>query len=152
MAADSTAMGMGHDSDGPDGPGQLPEFGPVRMAWDRSIPGVLKVLVRGVGGDPDAALRRWRHNFQLAREANLHKLLVVLDLTGPVIPEAQLARMISQVAEAGVDEFRIAIVQTRHERQRHDELGVLVAMEHGIAARVFSDEASALLWLRYGAR
>ena len=27
-----------------------------------------------------------------------------------------------------------------------------VAMEHDIAARVFPDEASALLWLRYGAR
>lgn len=145
-------MGMGHDPDGSGGTGDAPDFGPVTMAWDRSIPGVLKVLVRGIGGDPEAALRRWRHNFNLAREANLHKILVVLDLTGPVIPERQLAWMIAQVAEADIGEFRVAIVQLRHERQHHDELGVLVAMEHGISARVFPDEASALLWLRYGAR
>ena len=31
-------------------------------------------------------------------------------------------------------------------------LGIPLAMEQGVAARVFPDEASALLWLRHGAR
>src|SRR6476661_6772521 len=55
-----------------------PDFGPVTMQWDRSIPGVLRVVVTGTGGDPDAALRRWLYNFNLARESNLHRIMVVL--------------------------------------------------------------------------
>lgn len=131
----------------------LPEdFGPVAMQWDRSIPGVLRVVIQGIGGDPDAALRRWLHNFQLAREAGLRGILVVLELSGPQIPEPQLARMIAAVASADVGEFRVALVQTRHERQSNDELGILIAIEHGISARMFPDERSALVWLRYGER
>ena len=134
------------------GAGEPPDFGPVDMAWDRSIPGVLKVMITGTGGDADAALRRWRYNFNMAREANLRGVLVVLGLTGPLIPEPQLAAMIADVASGDVGDFRVAIVQTRLERQPHDELGILIAIEHGITARVFPDEASALVWLRYGER
>jgi hypothetical protein len=122
------------------------------MQWDRSIPGVLRVVVTGVGGDPGAALRRWLYNFNLARESGLRRILVVLQLTGPLIPEPQLASMIAAVATADVGDFRVAIVQTRLDRQPHDELGILIAIEHGIAARVFADETSALVWLRYGER
>lgn len=128
------------------------DFGPVTMRWDRSVSGVLKVTITGVGGDPDAALRRWRYNFGLARSANLRRILVVLDLTGPLIPEQRLAAMIAAVATEDVGDFRVAIVQLRHERQMHDELGILIAIEHGITARVFAEEASALVWLRYGER
>lgn len=128
------------------------DFGPVEMRWDRSIPGVLKVTITGTGGDPDAALRRWRYNFNLARTSSLRSILVVLDLTGPLIPEPQLAKLIAAVASEDVGDFRVAIVQLHHARQPHDELGILIAIEHGITARVFSDEPSALLWLRYGER
>ena len=128
------------------------DFGPVTMSLDRSIPGVLKVRVCGEGGDAEAALRRWRYNFALARSAGLQKILIVLELSGPVIPEPALAAMITQVADLDVADFRVAILQTRHERQRQDELGTLIAMDSGITAQVFPDEGSALLWLRYGTR
>lgn len=128
------------------------DFGPVSMEWDRSLPDVLRVVIRGIGGDADAALRRWLYNFNLAREAGLRRILVVLELDGPQIPEPQMARMIASVASEDVGEFRIAIVQTRMQRQPNDELGILIAMEHGLAARVFADERSALVWLRYGER
>ncbi|MGN6513289.1 MAG: hypothetical protein ACTHKZ_06920 [Lysobacteraceae bacterium] len=141
----------GHADDGA-AADALPDFGPVSMHWDRSLPGVLRVVVAGVGGDADAALRRWRYNFDLAREGGLRRILVVLDLSGPVIPEPQMARMIAAVATEDAGEFRVAVMQTRLERQPHDELGVLIAIEHGIAARVFADERSALVWLRYGER
>ena len=58
--------------------------------------------------------------------------------------------MIAQLADLGAADFRVAIVQMRHARQQHDEVGTLIAIEWGISARVFPDEASALLWLRYG--
>jgi len=60
--------------------------------------------------------------------------------------------MVSKVADLNLEGFRVGIVQTRHERQANDESGVLVAMECGITARVFSDELSALVWLHHGER
>ena len=146
----------GADKRRPFPPGQVPtvpegDFGPVTMSLDRSIPGVLRVHVRGEGGHADAALRRWRYNIAYARDAGLQKILVVLELSGPVISQPALAAMIGQVADLNIADFRVAIVQMRHERQQQDELGTLIAIECGITARVFPDEASALLWLRYGA-
>jgi hypothetical protein len=127
------------------------DFGPVTMSLQRDIPGVLKVRIQGRGGDADAALRRWRYNFGYARDAGLRRLLVILELTGPVISESSLAAMIGTIAaETDITGFRVALVQTHHERQQQDEIGTLLAMEHGASARVFSDQASALLWLRHG--
>lgn len=153
MAAIDPAMQADHEKAAVPRPAPVVhegDFGQVTMTLDRSIPGVLKVETRGRGGDADAALRRWRYNFALARGAGLRKILVVLELSGPVIPEATLAAMIAEVAELDVGDFRIAIVQLRHERHQQDEIGTLIAMERGIAARVFPVEASALLWLRHG--
>lgn len=127
-------------------------FGPVAMRQDFDIPGVLRVVITGEGGHADAAFERWRHNIQVARDAGLDKLLVVLELTGAVIPEERLAAMIGRVAALGVQGFRVAVVQTRYERQNQDELGVLLAMERGITAGVFPDETTALVWLRHGVR
>jgi hypothetical protein len=127
------------------------DFGPVRMVLDRSIPGVFRIEITGEGGHAEAAYRRWRHNLAIARQAGLDKILVVLSLSGQVIPEPDLAAMIAKVAALEFRDVRVAVVQTRHERQIQDEIGILLAIEHGIAARVFPDEASALVWLRHGA-
>jgi hypothetical protein len=121
------------------------------MVLDRSIPGVFRIEIAGEGGDADAAYRRWQHNLGIARQAALDKILVVLSLSGKVIPEPELAALIGRIAALEIRGIRVAVVQTRHERQNQDELGILLAMEHGIAARVFPDEASALVWLRHGA-
>lgn len=121
------------------------DFGPVTMVLDRTIPEIFRVEISGTGGDADAAFRRWRHNLAIARDAGLRRILVVLDLDGEVIPEPALAAMIGKVAALDLRGFRVAIVQRRHERQNQDELGILLAMERGITARVFPDEASALL-------
>lgn len=128
------------------------EFGPVTMRQDRSIQGVLRAVISGEGGHADAAFKRWQYNIESARTAGLEKLLVILELSGPVIPEERLAAMIGRVAALGVQDLRVAVVQTRHERQNQDELGVLLAMERGITVGVFTDEASARIWLLHGAR
>ncbi len=127
------------------------DFGPVTMEADRDIPGVLRVRVHGRGGDAGAALRRWRHHILRARTAGLERLLVIRDLQGPVISEGELADIVAQLGRLDLRGLRVALVQTRHERHRIDELGTLLAMEQGADARVFPDEASALLWLRHGA-
>jgi hypothetical protein len=127
------------------------DFGPVTMVSDRDLPGVLRVRVQGRGGDAGAALRRWRHYIARAREAGLNRLLVIRDLQGPLISEVELAALVAQLATLDLRGLRVALVQTRHERHHIDELGTLLAMEQGAGARVFPDEASALLWLRHGA-
>jgi len=138
-------------------PGRTPtvvegDFGPVTMTVDRGIRGVLRAYIRGEGGHADAALRRWRYNVTLARELGLRNILVVLELSGAEIQKPAMAAMISKVADLELEDFRVAIVQTRHERQANDESGALVAMECGITACVFSDELPALIWLHHGER
>ena len=128
------------------------DFGPVTMTLDRSEHGVLRVHIRGEGGHADAALRRWRYNFGQLRRLGLHKLLVVLDFHGPMMTEAGFRRVLDGVADLELADLRIAVVQTRHLRQRQDEISAMLALESGITAAVFSDEGSALLWLRHGGR
>ena len=126
-------------------------FGSVDMKVDRSVPGVFVARVSGLGGDADAAARRWRHFVEEARSYGKTCLMVARDLEGPVLSHDALARMVRQLADIDLHGLRIALVQARHERQRIDELGALMAMERGGGIiRVFADEASALIWLRHG--
>jgi hypothetical protein len=128
------------------------DFGPVTMTLDRSEHGVLRVHIRGEGGHADAALRRWRYNFEQVRKAGLHKLLVVLEFSGPTMTEAAFRGVVAGVADLDLRDLRIAVVQMRHERQRQDELSAMLAIESDITAAVFTDEGPALLWLRHGER
>ena len=126
-------------------------FGSVEMKIDRSVPGVFVARVSGRGGDVDAAARRWRHFVEEARSYGKHCLMVVRDLEGPVLSHDALVRMLGMLADLDLHALRIALVQTRHDRQRVDELGALMAMERsGGIIRVFADETSALIWLRHG--
>jgi hypothetical protein len=138
-------------------PGRTPtvvegDFGPVTMTLDRGIRDVLRAYIRGEGGHADAALRRWRYNVTTARDLGLRNILVVLELSGAEISKPAMAAMVAKVADMDLEGFRVAIVQTHHERQSNDESGVLVAMEFGITVRVFSDELPALIWLHHGER
>ena len=51
-----------------------------------------------------------------------------------------------------MSDLRIAIVQLRHARLQNAEIGTLAAIEREIAVKLFSEERSALLWLRHGER
>jgi len=128
------------------------DFGPVTMTHDRRLPGVLRVHIRGEGGDAAAALRRWRYNVSAARDAAIDKLLVVLELTGPMISDAGLEDMIARLGDLDLSQLRVAIVQLRHARLQNAEIGTLAAIEREIAVKLFSEERSALLWLRHGER
>ena len=140
-----------------DAPGKAPtvvegDFGPVTMTHDRRLHDVLRVHIRGEGGDAAAALRRWRYNVSAARAAATDKLLVVLELTGPMISDAGLEDMIARLGDLDMSDLRIAIVQLRHARLQNAEIGTLAAIEREIAVKLFSEERSALMWLRHGER
>ena len=126
------------------------DFGPVQFRIDRSVPGVFVARVTGHGGDAEAEARRWRHFVQATRAGGKSRLMVTCDIDGPVLSEAELARMVAMLAGLDMDGLRIAIVQPHLERQRIDELGAQLAMEQGCVASVFENEPSALIWLRHG--
>ena len=126
------------------------DFGPVVFRIDRSVPGVFVARVTGHGGDAEEAARRWRYFVQAARAAGKSRLMVARDLDGPVLSEAELARMVAMLAGLDMDGLRIAIVQPHLERQRIDELGAQLVMEQGCVASMFENEPSALIWLRHG--
>ena len=64
-----------------------------------------------------------------ARASGKSRLMVSRDLAGPVLSEAELARMMAMLSDLDLDGLRIAIVQPRLERQRIDVLGAQLAME-----------------------
>jgi hypothetical protein len=129
---------------------RMQDFGGATLEEDHSIPGVFAVRVRGPGGDAEAAFRRWRHILTRAGEVGSNKLLVFRDMHGALVSEQELPALMQRLGEYDMASLRIAMVQPHHDRYRIDELGSLLAMEQGADARVFPDEASALVWLRYG--
>jgi hypothetical protein len=130
-------------------PPRVAGFGDTRVEEAHDIPGIFVARVSGRGGCAVAALQRWRHLLGRAQQQGHDKLLVVHDMHGPSLAEDALPGL---MRDLGVDlrGLRIALVQPSHERYRIDELGSLLAMEQGADARVFPDEPSALVWLRYG--
>lgn len=123
-------------------------FGSTRVQEDRSHPGVFAVHMRGDAGGVEQALACWSHVLARARAERTSSVLVFLEMEGATISEDQLAGLVGRLGVLGG--LRIALVQPRQERYRIDELGSLLAMEHGADARVFPEEGSALVWLRYG--
>jgi hypothetical protein len=150
FASEDAANAWLAESETGDGTRGAGGFGQVRLEIDRSVPGVFVARVSGRGGDADAAARRWRHLVATARANRKTSLMVARDLAGPVLSQDALSRMIAQLADIDLHGLRIALVQPRHERQRIDELGALMAMERGGMIRVFAEEPSALIWLRHG--
>lgn len=125
-------------------------FGSTRIQEDRSHPGVFAVHMRGEAGGVEQALACWSHVLARARAERMSSVLVFLEMEGATISEDQLAGLVERLGISVLGGLRIALVQPRQERYRIDELGSLLAMEHGADARVFPEERSALVWLRYG--
>lgn len=132
-------------------PGGVEEcFGSTRVEEDRRHSGIFAVHMRGEPGDVEQALACWSHVLARVRAEGLSSVLVLLEMEGPTISEEQLGWLMERLGAAGLGGLRIALVQPREERFRIDEIGTLLAMEHSAGARVFPDERSALVWLRYG--
>jgi hypothetical protein len=132
------------------GTGVTEWFGSTRVEEDRSFPGVFAVRISGEAGETGQALACWRHVLGRARAESAANLLVFLEMQGATLSEEQLAGLVEQLGLPLLGGLRIALVQRQQSRHRIDEIGTLLAMEHGAGARVFPDEGSALVWLRYG--
>lgn len=126
------------------------DYGELSLSRDFDLPGVLRVHISGRSGDAVSVLRAWQEVIDSIRATGMLHLLAVLDMHGDTLQDYELAAVVTRLAGLAPQGLRIALVQTRSNRQDYDERASLLGIERGFSVAVFADEASALLWLRYG--
>ena len=126
------------------------DYGELSISKDSDLPGVLRVHISGRSGDAVSVLRAWQEVLDNVRKTGKLQLLAVLDMHGETLSERELTAVVTRLAGLAPKGLRIALLEMHGNRQHYDERAKLLAMERGFNVAVFADEASALLWLRYG--
>lgn len=103
-----------------------------------------------VGGDSSVAttIGYWREIAKVAREQGADALLLVDEMTGTPLEEKDWLDVVLALKDEGLQRLRIAHVKPLGLQQV--EFCEIFARDAGIVARVFEDERTADLWLRYG--
>ncbi len=118
----------------------------VDIAPHPEIAGVLRARVQGEETF-DNTVAYWRRIVQaVAENGTLQKLLVMDELRGDPLGEAQWLELVLDMRDQRLDALRIAHVRVWGLREI--EYCELYARDAGLDARVFADEASATEWLR----
>lgn len=112
----------------------------------------LRARATGTNGTLETTLACWHAIAAEVRRLAPPALLVVDDMEGEPPPPGQLLEFVQAMQGQGMDAVRIAYVERHAEQLPQVEFAGLLANEHGFDARVFADEAEAVLWLRYGER
>ncbi len=110
----------------------------------------LRAEVIGRTGNLENSLAFWEIVAGEALRLNVTTLLVVDAAAGEPLEMGQLQKLVHSVSKLGLGELRIAFVETINARIRHDEAAEILGRELGYVVRIFSQEAEAALWLRYG--
>lgn len=128
------------------------DYGPLTISRDRDIdlPGVLRVRINGRSGDPASVLRVCQEIFNNIRDAGVLHLFGGAGHARGNIVGVRIGCGGDATSRVGPQGLRIALVQTRSNPQVYDERASLLGIERGFSVAVFANEASALLWLRYG--
>lgn len=117
-------------------------------------PPLLTVHLRGMVS-PEANLavttEYWRQIARTVREVGAGQLLVLDELPGEVMSDAELLRFFDSLAGLGLEAVQIAYVEARLDQVARIEYAQLLAQERGYRVRAFANEPEARLWLRYGA-
>ncbi len=109
----------------------------------------LRVAVRGVAS-LDATIAYWRAIVQEAARDRPDYLLLIDELRGPALGEAEWQQLVDMLVGKGLEAVRIAHVKPNGlDAVEYCELS---ARQRGFEARVFTEERAAALWLRYGER
>jgi len=110
--------------------------------------GVLRVEVSGPGTYANT-LAYWKTLVAAVNEQTPRGLLLIDITTGTELSPQEWKALVDAVSGKGLEAVRVAHVKPHGLQQI--EFCELYAREAGITARVFTDEAEADLWLRYGA-
>ncbi|MCR6496672.1 hypothetical protein LJB71_10875 [Thermomonas sp. S9] len=92
----------------------------------------------------------WRQIARTVREVGAGQLLVLDELPGEVMSDAELLRFFDSLAGLGLEAVQIAYVEARLDQVARIEYAQLLAQERGYRVRTFANEPEARLWLRYG--
>ena len=112
-------------------------------------PGFLRAHVFDGQDSVEVSQAMWRMLGAECRTVGLDRLLVLEDLASTV-DAAGIEVVIASMLQAGFASRRTAFVELREDIQG-SELGEILCCEHGIVARVFSNEDQARRWLLYDA-
>ena len=114
-----------------------------------SHPAGLKAWVRGPG-TLDNTLAYWRDIEAELRRRPGSALLLVDEMRGAALSEEQWRQVVATMQDGPLEQARIAHVKPNG--LQTIEYCELFAVEAGICARVFTNEAEAVMWLRHGLR
>lgn len=112
--------------------------------------GHLRAGVSGYGGSLETTVAYWSAIGEEIRQARPLSLLVVDQMEGGPMPEAQLPQFIDAMLGRGFEGLRIAYVEGHLEQLAQAEAAEILACEKGFNVRVFVNEMDAAVWLRHG--
>jgi hypothetical protein len=98
----------------------------------------------------EATLGYWRAIAREARETGANSLLLVDELAGEPLGEADWLTLVASMQGEGLEKLRIAHVKPLGLQQV--EFCEIFARDAGIEAKVFENESLADIWLQYGER
>jgi hypothetical protein len=120
------------------------------VACEERADKTLHARISGPKGSLELAVAYWLVLAGEVRRRGTRRLLVENRLDGPSLPPAGLAQVIERLRGSGLEDVRIAYVETIPEHVAAMEHGQIFAAEAGFTARVFGDTGNAERWLRYG--
>jgi len=126
---------------------RLPED--IRLAFEDRAD-YLYAEVSGPRDSNDISLAYWARIADECRSRGARRLMV-FERLGDYEGERDLPALVDAVIAMGMDSYRIAFVVSRIELLATMEHGEILAMERGVAGRVFGNAATAESWLRHGA-
>ena len=109
----------------------------------------LRACVAGESG-LDVTLAYWRAIASRARECAADSLLLVDELVGEPLGEADWLTLVASMQGEGLEKLRIAHVKPLGLQKV--EFCEIFARASGIEAKVFENESLADIWLQYGER
>lgn len=112
--------------------------------------GHLRAAVSGYVGSLETTIAYWSAIGEEIRQARPLSLLVVDQMEGGPMPEAQLPQLVDAMNGRGFEGLRIAYVEGHLEQLAQAEGAEILAREGGFNVRVFANEMDAAVWLRHG--
>lgn len=100
--------------------------------------------------DLDVTLDYWRAIARAAHESGADSLLLVDELAGEPLGEADWLTLVAKMHGEGLEKLRIAHVKPLGLQKV--EFCEIFARDSGIEAKVFENESLADIWLQYGER
>jgi hypothetical protein len=118
---------------------------PYRLTFEQR-PTYLHAFVEGEDDSYEISRQYWQEIADECKARKFKKVLIVEDIEGNgTIAEAY--QLCSEFAQMGYTEIKVAFVERHAEHNEENLFGELVAVNRGINAKVFNDEADAEKWL-----